>query len=136
MKIWIRIAVICGMVAIAGCGSNADTVTHQGKTAVMLVQGGPRMTDATQPTEIKVAGYRTNYTINKAQDTGVVTLTNKITNEVQTYPNPPLIKFVDTWVSFDINGPAGQVYRIYQAAFNRKPDLPGLGFWIREPYFR
>jgi hypothetical protein len=27
-------------------------------------------------------------------------------------------------------GNAGQVYRLYQAAFNRVPDLGGLGFWI------
>jgi hypothetical protein len=25
---------------------------------------------------------------------------------------------------------AGQAYRIYQAAFDRKPDLAGLGYWI------
>jgi hypothetical protein len=24
----------------------------------------------------------------------------------------------------------GQAYRVYQAAFNRTPDLGGLGFWI------
>jgi hypothetical protein len=28
------------------------------------------------------------------------------------------------------DGAAGQVYRLYQAAFNRTPDLAGLGFWV------
>ena len=33
-------------------------------------------------------------------------------------------------LALDINGTAGQVYRLYQAAFDRKPDLVGLGYWI------
>jgi hypothetical protein len=60
-----------------------------------------------------------------------VTLTNKLTGEAATYEGPGLIKFADTHVSFDIDGGAGQVYRLYQAAFNRQPDASGLGFWIK-----
>ncbi|USX11497.1 DUF4214 domain-containing protein [Oxalobacteraceae bacterium OTU3CAMAD1] len=33
-------------------------------------------------------------------------------------------------VALDIAGAAGQTYRLYQAAFNRKPDLGGLSFWL------
>ncbi|CAN7719226.1 DUF4214 domain-containing protein [Pseudoduganella sp. LjRoot289] len=33
-------------------------------------------------------------------------------------------------IAFDTDGNAGQAYRLYQAAFDRAPDLPGLGFWI------
>ena len=40
------------------------------------------------------------------------------------------IQFVDKSIALDIDGTAGQVYRLYQAAFNRTPDLGGLGFWI------
>ena len=39
--------------------------------------------------------------------------------------------FNDTAIAFDIDGNAGKAYRLYQAAFDRAPDLPGLGFWIR-----
>jgi len=38
--------------------------------------------------------------------------------------------FRDTAVALDIDGSAGQAYRLYQAAFNRVPDKEGLGFWI------
>ena len=31
---------------------------------------------------------------------------------------------------FDIDGFSGQAYRLYQAAFDRRPDLAGLGFYI------
>lgn len=40
------------------------------------------------------------------------------------------IQFNDTAVALDIDGTAGMAYRIYRAAFDRKPDLPGLGYWI------
>jgi hypothetical protein len=40
------------------------------------------------------------------------------------------LSFADTTVALDINGNAGQVYRLYQAAFNRTPDQGGLGDWI------
>jgi hypothetical protein len=33
-------------------------------------------------------------------------------------------------LALDINGIAGQAYRIYQAAFNRTPDNDGLKYWI------
>ncbi|MFZ3000753.1 MAG: DUF4214 domain-containing protein [Undibacterium umbellatum] len=40
------------------------------------------------------------------------------------------LQFADMSVALDINSTAGVAYRIYQAAFNRTPDLPGLGYWI------
>ncbi len=40
------------------------------------------------------------------------------------------IDFSDATVAFDVDGIAGQAYRVYQAAFNRTPDAKGLGFWI------
>lgn len=43
------------------------------------------------------------------------------------------LKFADAMVALDSLGPeglAGQAYRIYQAAFNRTPDMAGVGFWI------
>ncbi|MFK7834994.1 MAG: DUF4214 domain-containing protein [Sulfitobacter sp.] len=38
--------------------------------------------------------------------------------------------FADGERAFDVDGIAGQAYRLYQAAFDRTPDTPGLGFWI------
>ncbi|WP_267874090.1 DUF4214 domain-containing protein [Massilia soli] len=32
--------------------------------------------------------------------------------------------------ALDIEGAGGQAYRIYQAAFNRAPDIAGLGYWL------
>jgi hypothetical protein len=33
-------------------------------------------------------------------------------------------------LALDVNGTAGQAYRLYQAAFDRTPDTGGVGFWI------
>lgn len=40
------------------------------------------------------------------------------------------VHLLDETIAFDIDGAAGQAFRIYQAAFNRTPDKAGLGFWI------
>jgi hypothetical protein len=41
-----------------------------------------------------------------------------------------MVYFSDAALRFDTDGVGGQAYRVYQAAFNRTPDLGGLGFWI------
>lgn len=40
------------------------------------------------------------------------------------------LSFQDQNIALDVDGVGGQAYRLYQAAFNRAPDLGGLGFWI------
>jgi len=40
------------------------------------------------------------------------------------------IQLPDEALALDIDGNAGQAYRLYQAAFDRIPDAAGLGFWI------
>jgi hypothetical protein len=46
--------------------------------------------------------------------------------------NVERIRFSDGAVALDLDGVAGQAYRLYQAAFDRTPDLPGLGYWIAQ----
>lgn len=40
------------------------------------------------------------------------------------------LQFSDYYLAFDTTGTAGQAYRLYQAAFDRQPDLAGLGHQI------
>ena len=44
--------------------------------------------------------------------------------------NVERLAFEDGTLAFDIDGVAGQAYRLYQASFDRTPDATGLGFWI------
>jgi hypothetical protein len=120
---------------LLGCGGNSQSLDASiaPPTAQRMLAGGTShavQADAQPTATVSIAGYRSNFKVTKDQATSVVTVTSKIDNSVTTYQNPSLIKFVDKWTSFDIDGAAGQVYRLYQAAFNRTPDLSGLGFWI------
>jgi hypothetical protein len=45
--------------------------------------------------------------------------------------NVERIQFGDTMVALDIDGSAGEVYRLYRAAFDREPDKAGLAYWIK-----
>jgi hypothetical protein len=44
--------------------------------------------------------------------------------------NVERLQFSDQSVAIDVNGHAGDAYRLYRAAFDRAPDKVGLGFWI------
>jgi hypothetical protein len=45
--------------------------------------------------------------------------------------NVERVQFSDVSLAFDVNGTAGEAYRLYQAAFDRAPDAAGLGYWIK-----
>lgn len=72
-------------------------------------------------------GNRADYTQTKT--TTGWTISSSV-DGVDTIQNVERIKFADATVALDTEGVGGQAYRIYQAAFNRTPDLGGLGFWI------
>ena len=75
-------------------------------------------------------GPRAAYTITRQGD--VLTIVdNTGLDGTQTVRNPFRLDFTDLTLAFDIEGNAGKAYRLYRAAFNRKPDAAGLGFWIR-----
>ena len=70
-----------------------------------------------------------NYSITKTT-TGFTVKDNTLTNSTTTLTNVERLQFSDKTIALDTNGDAGQVYRLYQAAFNRTPDKGGLGDWI------
>lgn len=45
--------------------------------------------------------------------------------------NVERLQFDDYTLAYDTNGTAGQAYRLYQAAFDRMPDIVGLGNHIK-----
>lgn len=79
---------------------------------------------------VMLSGARANYTV-KAANGGYTVTDNTGNGGIDLLLNIEQLQFADANVSFEISGAAGQAYRLYQAAFNRVPDLPGLGFWIR-----
>ena len=73
------------------------------------------------------SGNRVSYTVSKTSTGWAVSSTAE---GVDTLVNVERLKFADTAIALDTSGVGGQAYRVYQAAFNRTPDLGGLGYWI------
>ncbi len=61
---------------------------------------------------------------------GNVTLTSGDGSDTLT--NVERLQFNNGVVAFDVQGNAGNAYRLYQAAFDRVPDQPGLSFWTHQ----
>jgi hypothetical protein len=55
---------------------------------------------------------------------------NTATGSKTLLANVERLQFGDGAVALDVNGNAGESYRLYQAAFDRTPDKAGLSFWI------
>jgi Ca2+-binding RTX toxin-like protein len=75
------------------------------------------------------AGKRADFQVRVGQDASSVA-SLRVAGELDTLAGIERLRFDDAMVTLDIDGVAGQAYRLYQAAFNRTPDLAGLGYWI------
>ena len=73
------------------------------------------------------SGSVKDYAISKTSTGWTVSSAAKV---IDTLVNVERLKFVDTAIALDTSGVGGQAYRVYKAAFNRTPDVGGLGFWI------
>lgn len=71
------------------------------------------------------------------QTDGSLRVVNTSTGETDVLVNVERVQFNDRIVAFDFTGLAGPdtlagvAYRIYQAAFDRTPDVGGLSFWTK-----
>jgi len=111
---------------LIGCGQG----TEPEASLSTFTQSRSLASTAVDQEILRIAGYRNNYTISISRNDNRLTLTNKITGEVIVGVIRPVVRFVDQDAYLTTDGPAADVYRMYQAAFARKPDLEGLGFWI------
>lgn len=73
------------------------------------------------------SGARANYTVTRTE-TGFTVSDSHGGEGIDTLANVERLQFADQWLALDIAGNAGSAYRLYKAAFDRLPDLPGLGY--------
>lgn len=78
------------------------------------------------------AGVRANYTITRTHTGAVSVRDNTGVEGTDTLVNIERLKFADVSIALDVNGTAGKAYRLYEAAFDRVPDVPGLGYQMTE----
>jgi hypothetical protein len=130
-------AVMMASVILASCGGDTPPAAVKPGLPLALQQGdAPIQAHAsaalgrTATDEVSIQGYRAWYKIVKNQDS-TITLTQLADGATTTYPATlKTLKFFDVYTSFEPQGLSGQTYRLYQAAFDRKPDLSGLGYWV------
>ncbi len=75
------------------------------------------------------AGARNNYTV--AKEVWGYGVTDKAGNGGHdAVLNVERLAFSDGNIALDVDGNAGQIYRLYQAVFGRAAEETGLGYWI------
>lgn len=112
---------LAAAIALAGCGGSAeDPVQSAGMAATRANVVSGLHTFPGMRWEYTVARTATGWNVVDLVRGGAVT----------TVPANARLRFADSSLALDLEGNAGQVYRLYQAAFARTPDQAGVGFWI------
>jgi hypothetical protein len=116
--LFVSIAVAC---LAAACGGDAPP---QSGAAPRILASAVSSAPAPQG----FAGARADYAI--AQAANGYTVTELASGAATIVPANARLRFADISVALDLDGAAGQAYRVYRAAFDRVPDPRGIGFWI------
>jgi hypothetical protein len=109
-----------------------DTIVGDGRANVFEVMRGHDQIDGGGGIDtIELWIERGDFTITGI-GSDVVTVTSGSDWGVKTLTNVERIDFQNGLLAIDIEGNAGQSYRLYQAAFDRRPDTGGLRYWMEE----
>ena len=118
-------------VFVAGAGN--DKVSATSGADILIGGAGSDALDGGAGVDKAVFnGALANYKIDLAVNQAVVTDSQTARDGADALKNVERLSFSDVSLALDIgaNQTAGSGYMLYKAAFNRTPDLGGLGFWI------
>ncbi|MGO4376705.1 DUF4214 domain-containing protein [Pseudoduganella sp. RAF53_2] len=114
---------------IDGTSGNDNIFGYGGNDSLFGGRGDDYLDGGAGLDEAFYNGNRSEYSVHAYGDRFLVT--DLYGNDgADVLSNIERVSFKDMSVAFDFNGSAGEAYRLYQAAFNRTPDLGGLGFYI------
>ncbi|MGH8855932.1 MAG: DUF4214 domain-containing protein, partial [Telluria sp.] len=104
-------------------GSGDDTLDGGAGTDILIGGEGVDL--------VRLQGARSDYTVTRSADGyRVVDRRGDGVDGSDTLTGIERLAFDGVRVALDIEGGAGQAYRLYRAAFDRMPDETGVGFWI------
>lgn len=117
---------------IIGTSGNDNLIGTSGNDNMSGVAGDDKINGGDGRDTSFYSGNRVSYIVAaKGSDFTVQDLTGK--DGTDSLTQVERLQFADgSAVALDIHGIAGDAFRIYQAAFDRKPDLTGLGYWIKD----
>lgn len=116
-------------VAVSDLPLQSATAGTAGDDRIVAAAGNETIDGGAGRDTVVLAGVRANYTV-QAGGGGFTVSDNVGSGGTDLLLNVEKLHFSDQDLSFEISGPAGQAYRLYQATFDRVPDLAGLGFWV------
>jgi hypothetical protein len=116
------------LITIQGGGGRLDVNAGSGNDKITTLSGSHKIDGDTGFDTLVYEASLKSVVI--TQTTGGFQIKAVSGTDTNIVSNIERVQFTDNNLAFDLNGAAGQAFRIYQAAFNRKPDLGGLGFWI------
>jgi hypothetical protein len=119
-------SVVCGVAPTQSYANQSNGGTA-GADTIVGTQGNDSIDGGTGTDTVVYACPRASYAVTKTATGWTVA---SIAEGTDTLTNVERIQFADFTLAMDIDGTAGQAYRVYQAAFNRTPDNDGLKFWI------
>lgn len=125
MNSLLRISTCACALVLVSCGGGTDMATLGApRQAASVIQSAP-------PQQLTFPGNFSQYAVYD-NGAGSFIVVDNIALAAQAVPAGTRLRFADTAIATDLEGVAGKAYRLYQAAFNRVPDLPGLGFQMNE----
>jgi hypothetical protein len=111
--------------------AGAQLVGGAGNDVFRATGGNDRFDGGAGVDTVTYNGHRDGYFISQGVLANQV-FTFSGTQSTDTLVSIERVTFDDSAYAFDIEGNAGQVYRLYQAAFDRTPDQAGVGYWIAQ----
>lgn len=112
--------------------AGADMIAGLGGNDKITGGGGNDSIDGGAGIDTAVFGdVRANYTVTHVSGT-TWTVAHTGADGTDTLTGVERLLFSDAKLAIDIDGDGGKAYRLYQAAFDRVPDVPGLGYQMND----
>lgn len=110
---------------LIGCGGDASPVSQTAQSAVVM--SGRSLAQQPAAASVQsVQGERRSYVLSW---NGQLVGQSQVPQLTDFKLPGPELRLQDVSLGFDREGTTAQLYRLYQAAFNRVPDVQGFGYW-------
>lgn len=109
--------------------ATTSQVGTAGNDTITAVPTAVRIDGAAGLDTVLFGGARGTYDVNAVAEG--YSITAKTSGVTDVLVNVERLQFADGNIALDVGGTAGQLYRLYAAAFDRTPDESGIGFWLK-----